>query len=153
MSADVVIAGAGPAGIATAVALVQRQPRLAGRIVCLDRARFPRAKPCGGGLTGHARAAMDALDLQVRVPFVPCTAGQIVYGAHTRDVKMVRAVDIVRREEFDADLVAQARDRGISVIEGEGLAEFTVDHRAGVVRVTTTSGPAGTARILVGADG
>ena len=55
-----VIAGAGPAGIATAVALGQRQPRLAGRIVVLDRARFPRSKPCGGGLTGHARAADEA---------------------------------------------------------------------------------------------
>ena len=34
------------------------RPGWPARIVCLDRARFPRAKPCGGGLTGHARAAL-----------------------------------------------------------------------------------------------
>jgi geranylgeranyl reductase family protein len=153
MSADVVIAGAGPAGVATAVALVQREPKLAGRIVVFDRARFPRAKPCGGGLTGHARAALEQLGLQMRVPFIPCNEGRIVFGSLQRDVRMHRPVDVIRREDFDADLVAQARDRGISVLEGEGVAEFKVDHRAGFVRVKTTSGREGTARVLVGADG
>src|SRR5258707_1011387 len=122
MSADVVIAGAGPAGVATAVALVQRDPTLAGRIVVFDRARFPRAKPCGGGLTGHARTALETLGLQVRVPFVPCDEGRILFGRLACDVRMQRPVDVVRREDFDADLVAQARDRGISVLEGEGGA-------------------------------
>jgi flavin-dependent dehydrogenase len=44
---DVVIAGAGPAGIAVAVALARRAPDLvrAGRVVCFDKARFPREKP------------------------------------------------------------------------------------------------------------
>ena len=62
---DVVIAGAGPAGVSTAVALVRRDPSLAQRIVVLDRATFPRAKPCGGGLTGHADEAMAALGLEL----------------------------------------------------------------------------------------
>ena len=150
---DVVIAGAGPAGVATAVALVQRDPALAGRIVCLDRARFPRAKPCGGGLTGHARAALEALGLSVRVPLVPCDEGRIIYGDHARDVRLQRPVDVVRREDFDADLVAQARQRGITIVEGEGLAAFTVDQSASVVRVTTTTGRTVTTRVLVGADG
>ncbi|HVR60791.1 MAG TPA: FAD-dependent monooxygenase [Polyangia bacterium] len=153
MSADVVIAGAGPAGVATAVALVRQEPKLAGRIVIFDRARFPRAKPCGGGLTGHARAALEALGLEVRVPFVPCDEGRIVFGRLEREVAMQRPVDVVRREDFDADLVAQARARGISVLEGEGVAEFSVDRRAGLVRVKTTAGREGTARVLVGADG
>ena len=39
-------------GVATAVAIVRRNPRLASSILVLDRARFPRDKPCGGGLTG-----------------------------------------------------------------------------------------------------
>ncbi|HEY2903114.1 MAG TPA: NAD(P)/FAD-dependent oxidoreductase [Polyangia bacterium] len=153
MSADVVIAGAGPAGVATAIALVNRDPRLVGRIVVFDRARFPRSKPCGGGLTGHARAALDALGLQVRVPLVPCDEGRIVFGRLERDVRLQRPVDVIRREEFDADLVAQARERGISILESEGVAEFTVDDRAGLVRVKTTSGRLGSARVLVGADG
>ena len=121
--------------------------------MCLDKARFPRDKPCGGGLTGHARAALASLGLEVRVPHVPCRRGRIVYGRHAADVGLERPVDVVRRRDFDADLVAQARGRGVVVVEGEGLATFAVDESARVVRVTTTRGRVLTARVLVGADG
>lgn len=152
---DVLIAGAGPAGAATAVALVARDPslRARGRLLVLDKARFPREKPCGGGLTGHAHAALGALGLAVRVPHVPCGLGRIIYRGHTREVALGRPVDIVRRRDFDADLVAQARERGVEIVEGEGVASFAVDEAAGVVRVTTTAGRALAARVLVGADG
>ena len=46
-SADVIVVGAGPAGVAAAVTLVE-----AGRdVVVVDKARFPRDKICGDGLT------------------------------------------------------------------------------------------------------
>jgi flavin-dependent dehydrogenase len=148
-----VIAGAGPAGVATAVALVQRDPALRGRLLVLDKARFPRDKPCGGGLTGHAYLALDALGLAVRVPRVPCAEGRIVYRHQLRDVPLGRPVDVVRRCELDADLVAQARERGVEIVEGEGLASFAVDAGSGVVRIVTTAGRELVARVLVGADG
>ncbi|MES1208195.1 MAG: FAD-dependent monooxygenase, partial [Pseudomonadota bacterium] len=148
---DVIIAGAGPAGVATAVALAARIG--ASRILCLDKAQFPRDKPCGGGLTGHAHAALAALGLQVRVPRVPCATGRIVYRSRQHDVTMQRPVDVVRRREFDADLVDQARARGIEIVAGEGLAAFQVDDAAGQVAVETTRGRRLTARVLVGADG
>src|SRR3954469_5800004 len=100
---DVIVAGAGPAGIAVAVALV-RAGLDARRILCLDRQRFPRPKPCGGGLTGHADAALEALGLEVRVPSAPCPRGRLIYRGLTRDVAMPRPVRVVRRDDFDADL-------------------------------------------------
>ncbi len=148
---DVIIAGAGPAGVAAAVALAARLGP--GRILCLDKARFPRDKPCGGGLTGHAHAAMAALGLEVRVPRVPCDTGRIVYRSRRHDVAMERPVDIVRRREFDADLVEQARARGIEIVAGEGVAAFQVDAAAGRVSIETSRGRRLTARVLVGADG
>jgi len=150
---DVVVSGAGPAGVATAVALARRDPALRRRMLVLDKARFPRDKPCGGGLTGHAHLALEALGLEVRVPRVPCDEGRIVYRQQQRDVRLGRPVDVVRRCEFDADLVAQARQQGIDVVEGEGLASFSVDEGAGVVRLLTTRGRTLAARVLVGADG
>jgi flavin-dependent dehydrogenase len=150
---DVLICGAGPAGVATAVALASRSPGVAGRMICLDRARFPRAKPCGGGLTGHARGALEALGLGVRVARVSCDSGRLVYGAARADVPLAHPVDIVRREDFDADLVAQARARGIEIVEGEGMASLVVDRTAGLVRVTTSAGRELRARVVVGADG
>ena len=155
VDADVVIAGAGPAGVAVAVALVRRRPALGsgGRVVCFDRARFPREKPCGGGLTGHARRALEELGLVVRVPFVSCRTGRIVYGAESRRVALDRPVDVVRREDFDADLVAQARALGVRIVEGEGIAAHHVDRAARVVTVQTTGGARVRARVLVAADG
>jgi geranylgeranyl reductase family protein len=47
---DVLVAGAGPAGSASAIHLA----RGGARVLLADRARFPRDKPCGGGLTGRA---------------------------------------------------------------------------------------------------
>jgi flavin-dependent dehydrogenase len=40
--ADVLVVGAGPAGATAA------------RVLALDKARFPRNKPCGGGVTTRA---------------------------------------------------------------------------------------------------
>jgi menaquinone-9 beta-reductase len=148
---EVVIAGAGPAGVAVAVALAARIP--AERILCLDKARFPRDKPCGGGLTGHAHSALERLGLSVRVPRIACERGRIAYRRRTCDVALGRPVDIVRRHDFDADLVAQARARGIEIVTGEGLASFEVERAAGLVRIATTAGRRLTARVLVGADG
>ena len=47
---DVLVAGAGPAGSSAAIHLARR----GARVLLADRARFPRDKPCGGGLTGRA---------------------------------------------------------------------------------------------------
>ena len=153
---DVVIAGAGPAGVATAVALAARIP--AQRILCLDKASFPRDKPCGGGLTGHAPAAVARVGLVLGVPRVACGRGRLAYRGRARDVVLGRPVDVVRRCEFDADLVAQARARGIEILTGEGLASFEVEAASrpdggGLVHLATTTGRRLTARVLVGADG
>lgn len=150
---EVIVAGAGPAGIATAVALAAQAPALASRILCLDKASFPRDKPCGGGLTGHAQAALAALGLEIRVPRVACGEGRIVYRQRVRDIALERPVDIVRRCELDADLVEQARGRGLEIATGEGLASFEVDPGASLARIVTSTGRRFTTRVLVGADG
>jgi menaquinone-9 beta-reductase len=155
MDAEVVVAGAGPAGIAAAVGMARLRPDLAdrGRIVCFDKAHFPREKPCGGGLTGHARAALEALGLKVRVPAIACRSGRIVYGGASAIVPLDRPVAVVRRHDFDADLVAQARARGVVVIEGEGIVSHRVDAERAMVSLTTSAGRLVETSILVAADG
>ncbi|MDZ4277906.1 MAG: FAD-dependent monooxygenase, partial [Dehalococcoidia bacterium] len=51
---DAIVAGAGPAG-STAARLLAQQ---GASVLLLDRARFPRDKPCGGAVT--VRAADEA---------------------------------------------------------------------------------------------
>jgi menaquinone-9 beta-reductase len=146
---DVLIAGAGPAGTAVAARLAQKGR--AGRILVLDRYRFPRDKPCGGALTGHVEGAMAALGLALRVPSWPCEDARVRFGQFERTVRMGRAVRVIRREEYDADLVAQVRERGVEVVEGEGVVSLEVE--AGRVIAHTSAGRTLAARVLVGADG
>jgi geranylgeranyl reductase family protein len=147
---DVVIAGAGPGGAALAARLHQRDPALARRTLLLDRAAFPRAKPCGGGLTGHAAEAMAALGLELAVPSTPAPRARVRFGDHERRVDLPRPVHVVRREEFDASLVAQARARGVQVRERTALEGFRVERERVVIRA---GGADIAARVLVGADG
>ena len=51
---DVVVVGAGPAGSTSAYFLAREGLS----VLLLDRARFPRDKPCGGGVTGRAAALL-----------------------------------------------------------------------------------------------
>jgi geranylgeranyl reductase family protein len=140
---DVIVAGAGPAGISTAVALARKGVR---RVLVLDRARFPRSKPCGGGLTGHTVEAMAALGLTLSVPHFPSPRARVRFGSEVRTVQLGRPVQVVRREEFDASLVEQARSLGIEVRENSPLEDFTVENGGVTVGKLRT-------RVLVGADG
>jgi flavin-dependent dehydrogenase len=146
---EVIIAGAGPAGAAVAARLCQHGR--GERILVLDRYRFPREKPCGGALTGHADSAMAALDLELRVPSAACLEAGVRFGGFQRTVAMGRAVRVIRRAELDADLVAQVRARGVEVVEGEGAVDYAVESDR--VVVTTSRGRALEAEVLVGADG
>ena len=49
MQADVAVVGAGPAGSVAA----QRLAAVGVRVVLLERATFPRDKPCGDGVSGR----------------------------------------------------------------------------------------------------
>ena len=145
---DVAIAGAGPAGIACAVALRRRLPSL--RVAVFDRAHFPRNKPCGGGLTGRADQALQALGLSLNVRYEAAPRARVVCGGVERTLALARPVRVIRRDEFDASLVAQARGLGIEIFEGRPLDAFT--HLGNAVELSV-AGQSLRARILVGADG
>ncbi len=147
MTFDVLVLGAGPAGSAVAARLLQQGVT---SFAVLERYTLPRDKPCGGGLTGHADEALAALGLTLRVPFAPAPRAKVKFGAFERSIVMGRAVNVIRRVDFDADLVAQVRAKGAEVIEGEA-AEGVVVH-ADRVEVTTDKRVL-SAKIVVGADG
>lgn len=142
---DAVVVGAGPAGSTAA-----RNLALDGASVLLvDRRRFPRPKPCGGGLTPKAYRQLD-FDISdiVRARH----AGTILRGAGVPPFTIgdPRAeVWMVDRVAFDLRLVDQAVAAGVTFHDGESVVSVT---DGGHSRVTTSSGVY-SARLVVAADG
>jgi geranylgeranyl reductase family protein len=154
IEADVVVVGAGPAGTAAAITLA-RDGR---RVVVVDKARFPRDKCCGDGLTTDALRRLERLGFEpstvpswrvVDAAWVRSPSGRVAEFPFPRDAGEFGAV--APRMELDAALVALARRHGADVHEGHGLEAFV--HRSDRVVVTVAGlGPIH-ARYAIGADG
>src|SRR6266481_8945699 len=117
---DVAIVGAGPAGSTAAYRLASA----GARVLLVDRASFPRDKPCGGGVTLRAARLLpfsiepvveDALDrlqlsLRYRWGFLREARAPLAY--------------MTQRTRLDQFLLQKAREAGADVRE-----ETTVDAR------------------------
>ena len=151
---DAVVVGAGPAGVAASVWLAR-----AGRdVLLIDKARFPRDKCCGDGLTTAALRELEALgfvpdglpawqvvdDVVVRSP-----SGREVTFSLPRGRGTFAAV--VPRVELDAALVDVARAAGVKVADGHGFESIDV-HGDHVVVHVEGIGPVA-ARYAIAADG
>jgi geranylgeranyl reductase family protein len=143
---DVIVAGAGPAGSTAARNLA----RAGARVLLLDKAAFPRDKPCGGGVTFRADEAND-LDLS------PVTEREI-YGVRV-SAAMKRRFDrtspnllarMTQRSRLDAFLAEQAAASGADFRDAHGAREIDVSATRAVVRA---NGDVYEARVLIGADG
>ena len=153
---DAVVAGAGPAG-STAARLLARE---GASVLLLDRARFPRDKPCGGGVTLRAASAQD-LDLS---PVIERT----VYGARfslrlgpSFDRRFDRPLAyMTQRCRLDAFLAEAAASAGAAFHDSEpvrsietpasGGSGFSLTRPAVTLRTETDTYRA---RALIGADG
>jgi len=149
---DVAIAGAGPAGLATALFLVKLRPRLAGRIVAIEKSAHPRFKVCAGGLIPKTMLALDELGVSLDVPAVEVIRGEA--ATPVGGVDLSRGGDVlctvVRRDRFDAMLARAAGEAGIEIVQRSRVLGVAQD--AECVRVSTDRGVFET-QILVGADG
>jgi flavin-dependent dehydrogenase len=148
---DVVVVGGGPAGTTTALALAHASPELARRAVVLEKARYPRDKPCAGALGARGDVLLRSIGVEVDVPSVRIDG--IVFRSAEGSVAAAPGGigRVVRRVEFDHALALAAAERGVDVRDGVRV-EAVHTHPDGGAVVETSAG-ALRARAVVGCDG
>lgn len=154
MTRDAVVVGAGPAGSAVAARLAAR----GWSVLVLDRAGFPRRKPCGECVNPAGVAALERLGVLGRVlDLDPATIGgwRIDAGGgrgFTGRYPPRRGGLGVPRERLDALLLDHAREAGAEVRTGVRAGDL-LRGPGGAVTGVVAGDEEIRARVVVGADG
>jgi geranylgeranyl reductase family protein len=149
-TADVLVVGAGPAGATAARTLAAA----GARVRLLDRARFPRNKPCGGAISMRVLGRFPYLGAALdRIP--THRISRLHLESPGRDSILVRspspAALMIRRFEFDDLLVRLAVDAGVELVEGAEVTQARTTDSG--IELKTRSGGRFIAPRAVAADG
>jgi geranylgeranyl reductase family protein len=146
----VIVVGAGPAG-----AVAARTLALAGVSVTLvDRAAFPRNKPCGGAIS--VRVSKRFPWFESAVASIPTHRISRLHlegpAGESADITSEGpAVLMIRRVEFDAMLVKLATDAGATLVTGADIVRATAGPSS--VILETRDGRRFEAPVVIAADG
>lgn len=146
-SFDVVVVGAGPAGSTTAREAASR----GASVLLLDRAKFPRDKPCGGGVT--IRCA-NLLPFSIEPVVEDVITGARLQVRGRREVVRDSAQPVTymtQRRRLDAYLVEQAQAAGAEFRDDHGVTDIVANPDG--TYVVKTKDSQFHARVLIGADG
>ena len=165
LDTEVLVAGGGPAGVSTAVHLA----RLGHEVTIVDRARFPRSKPCAEYLSPEAGRVLTALGAMPAIHAADPARlrGMIVHspGGHTMrgDFDGSRPWRgwsdhglALPRRTLDAILIDRARAAGVRIIERARIGDLRRAPGGAVtgVHAETLEGTREIgARLVIGADG
>lgn len=163
--AEVLVVGGGPAGAATAFFLA----RAGVDVLVLDRARFPRDKPCAEYLSPQASRILGEMGVLERVERagaaqlagmrVRAPNGTVIHGefAASHGYRGFRDRGLaLRRLALDAILLGRAREAGARVLESAAVRDLSRDSNGRVdgVQAETDAGRRTLrAALVVGADG
>jgi flavin-dependent dehydrogenase len=117
---DVIVVGAGPAGSTAAKFLSEK----GAKVLLIDKDKFPRDKPCGGGLCKHItefdyireKIEKDSSNFLESI----CVRGKIVSPSTQYTTDYLSETPLfynVRRKKFDYELVQFAIDAGADFLE------------------------------------
>jgi geranylgeranyl reductase family protein len=142
---DLVVVGAGPAGASTAIGALATDPAL--RVLLLDRADFPRDKPCGDGVAPHVVDLLESLGVTGLVDDQrPVRRLRLTRDDLTVDREMARPAWVVPRTVLDHRILEAARRAGAHLLRHRVRS---VSAAGGRVRVDDRH----EGQVVIGADG
>jgi geranylgeranyl reductase family protein len=139
---DAIVVGAGPAGSVTAYRLASA----GASVLLLDRARFPRDKPCGGGLTIRAVRQLPFSVEPVVEDIVDRVQLGIGYKRRYEQPSPKPLILMTQRARLDAFLAEQAVAAGAEFRDGTQVRRVATNGRGALV-----DGICGD--VVIGADG
>ena len=144
---DVIIVGAGPAGSTAAKNLAEKGIK----VLLLDKAAFPREKPCGGGLPTR---------VQKRFPYIEPFIDSVSYGSNTYSSSLRYKFELIRekpflmmvlRKDFDFGLLSLAQQAGATFSAGKSVVDVVVQKDK--VSVMLDDGQTIETQAVIGCDG
>lgn len=142
---DVIIVGAGPAGSKAALELSKKGYHT----LLIDKAQFPRHKPCGGGMPVKA-CHLAGLDI-ASVKEKEINGAYLTFNSRQPAIVKSEGIGVmVCREKFDTLLAGKAAEAGSLLMEN--CRVHSVDDKREQCTVHTDKGKF-TGKVIVGADG
>ena len=146
---DVIVVGGGPAGTTAA-----RRASLAGlSVLLIDKAKFPRYKPCAGAIRGPVT---ETLDMDLTSVLQRKVSGFSIFAPSGFRVDCIpedrsHPGYTVMRQEFDHLLLRKAEESGTVVKDNVLVVRASQDSQC--VTVETEDNATFTSKFLIGADG
>lgn len=147
MKFDVIVVGAGPAGSTAAKYLAENDLK----VLLLDKSKFPRDKPCGGGIP---------VRVLPRFKYIENLVDNYTYGGCLHSTSQKYKVEIqkdepilamVLRKHFDQGLVNFAVESGATFRDEITVEDVNIDHEK--ISVLLKDGTKIDTQIVIGADG
>jgi len=146
---DVIIVGAGPAGSTAAFFLAKKGYK----VLLIDKHKFPRFKPCGGGIPIATFKRFSYLEKYDLVDSY-CYGGfihspSLKYSIEAHSEKPILAM--VLREKFDNGLVKIAQENGAEFFDGKKVKDVNIFQDK--VMITLDNDIKISSDVVIGADG
>jgi geranylgeranyl reductase family protein len=142
---DVIVIGMGPAGSTAAYEAVSRGLS----VLALDQARFPRYKPCGGGLSPKIQKLIDIRNEPALEQTI--TSLRLSFLSRKETFHFNQPISyMVMREAFDQMLVNRAVERGTVLNEGTKVLRIEEGKEEVIVHSDQKSFRG---KLVIGADG
>jgi geranylgeranyl reductase family protein len=152
---DLVVAGGGPSGSAAAWQAAQT----GANVIVLDKAEFPRDKPCGDGLTARAVSYLQTMGLADEVSTFHRVNRVRVFSPSEWELSFPRRPGMadhghtVSRAYLDAVLLKHAESAGVEIRQGTEVTGPELDANGRVVGVVLKSGEKVHGDAVIAADG